>query len=96
MEARKLREQRVEAERVIEALRAALADDGDELLDAAERDRVETSLNRLAETTGSGSYAEIKAAVEALEKSCEFYVERRMNVSVRKAMSGHSVDDFEN
>ncbi|MCW8943132.1 MAG: Fe-S protein assembly chaperone HscA [Sedimenticola sp.] len=95
MEARKLREQRVEAERVIEALRAALADDGDELLDDKERASVESALSRLAATTDSASHTEIKAAVEALEKSCEFYVERRMNVSVRKAMSGHSVDDFE-
>lgn len=95
MEARKLREQQVEAERVIEALVAALADDGDALLSEEERNTVESALQKLAEITRSGDHAAIKAAVEALEKSCEFYVERRMNVSVRKAMSGHSVDDFE-
>ncbi|MCW8950356.1 MAG: Fe-S protein assembly chaperone HscA, partial [Sedimenticola sp.] len=95
MEARKLREQQVEAERVIEALKAALADDGSELLNTEERDRVESALSNLAATINSDSHAKIKAAVESLEKSCEFYVERRMNASVRRAMSGHSVDDFE-
>lgn len=95
MEARKLREQQVEAERVIEALKAALADDGSELLNTEERDRVESALSNLAATIDSDSHAKIKAAVESLEKSCEFYVERRMNASVRRAMSGHSVDDFE-
>ncbi|WP_428623354.1 Fe-S protein assembly chaperone HscA [Sedimenticola sp.] len=95
MEARKLREQQVEAERVIEALTAALSDDGDELLDVEERGRVESALQALTQITRDGDQAAIKAAVEALEKTCEFYVERRMNVSVRKAMSGHSVDDFE-
>ena len=95
MEARKLREQQVEAERVIEALTAALKDDGDALLNADERSSVESALRTLAEITRNGDHAAIKSAVDALEKSCEFYVERRMNASVRKAMSGHSVDDFE-
>jgi molecular chaperone HscA len=95
MEARKLREQQVEAERVIEALTAALADDGEELLDEDERSRVESALHDLQAINSSGTFAEIKAAVASLEKRCEFYVERRMNVSVRKAMSGHSVNDFE-
>ncbi|PLX59604.1 Fe-S protein assembly chaperone HscA [Sedimenticola selenatireducens] len=95
MEARKLREQQVEAERVIEALTAALKDDGDALLNADERSSVESALRTLAEITRNGDHSAIKSAVDALEKSCEFYVERRMNASVRKAMSGHSVDDFE-
>ncbi len=95
MEARKLREQQVEAERVIEALTAALDDDGDVLLNADERSRVEAALAKLAEITRDGDHTAIKSAVEALEKSCEFYVERRMNASVSKAMSGHSIDDFE-
>jgi len=95
MEARKLREQQVEAERVIEALSAALADDGDALLSAEERATVEAALQNLSETNRNGDYGAIKAAVDALEKTCEFYVERRMNASVRKAMSGHSVEEFE-
>ncbi|MCW8906532.1 MAG: Fe-S protein assembly chaperone HscA [Sedimenticola sp.] len=95
MEARALREQQVEAERVIEALTAALADDGDELLDDSERNTVEAALGELAGVLENGDQSQIKAAIESLEKRCEFYVERRMNSSVRKAMSGHSIEDFE-
>ncbi|RMG38101.1 MAG: Fe-S protein assembly chaperone HscA [Gammaproteobacteria bacterium] len=96
MAARRLTEQKVEAARVVEALRSALATDGDELLDAAERQRVERALHDLQQTADSASDAEtIKQAIEQLEKTCEFYVERRMNSNIRKAMAGHKVDEFE-
>ncbi|MEJ1364398.1 MAG: Fe-S protein assembly chaperone HscA [Candidatus Sedimenticola sp. (ex Thyasira tokunagai)] len=94
LEARRLREQQVEAQRVIEALTSALADDGDDLLSSEERERVESSLQSLADSAGGDDHQAIKNAIGALEKSCEFYVERRMNSSVTKAMSGHSVDEF--
>lgn len=94
--ARKLAEQKVEAARVVEALRAALSSDGDELLSADERVRVDAALASLQQVAESSSDAdEIKLAIEALEKTCEFYVERRMNSGIHKAMAGHSVEDFE-
>ncbi len=96
LEARRFREQQVEAERVIEALQSALMADGDELLNREERARVDEHLAALMELTHSSSdYNAIKAGVEGVEKACEFYVERRMNASVRKAMSGHTVGEFE-
>ncbi|MET0103379.1 MAG: Fe-S protein assembly chaperone HscA [Sedimenticola sp.] len=95
MEARRLREQQVEADRVIEALQAALAEDGDALLNETERGSVEAALEQLIAVSRSDNHGEIKQGIEALEKACEFYVERRMNASVKNAMSGHSVDEFE-
>ncbi|MES9957702.1 MAG: Fe-S protein assembly chaperone HscA [Sedimenticola sp.] len=95
MEARRLREQQVEADRVIEALQAALAEDGDALLNETERGSVEAALEQLVAVSRSDNHGEIKQGIEALEKACEFYVERRMNASVKNAMSGHSVDEFE-
>jgi molecular chaperone HscA len=95
LESRRLREQQVEAERVIEALRSALEADGDALLNPDERETVESSLARLVEISTSDDHIQIQQGIEALEKACEFYVERRMNASVTKAMSGHSVDEFE-
>ena len=92
---RRLREQQVEAQRVIEALSAALADDGDQLLELQERAGIDAALARLVEITRLDDEKAIKSEVKALEKHCEFYVERRMNSNVRKAMSGHSVDEFE-
>ncbi len=96
MAARRLAEQKVEAARVIEALEAALAADGAQLLDEEERQRIEQALQALRDTAQhSDDDQAIKAAIEALEKTCEFYVERRMNSNIRKAMAGHKVDEFE-
>ena len=95
MDARRLREQQVEAERVIEALGSALADDGDELLNPQERRQIEKALADLMEIARGDDQKAIKRGVEALEESCGFYVERRMNANVSKAMSGHNVEEFE-
>jgi molecular chaperone HscA len=93
-DARRLREEQVEAGRVLEALRAALAADGDELLDAQERRAIETAAQAL-ETARSGTdYRVIKAAIAAVEQASSGYVERRMNTSISKAMAGHAVDEF--
>jgi molecular chaperone HscA len=95
MDLRRLVEERVEAQRVIEALNAALAGDGDELLSAAERADLEQALERLSVTArDSQDPGEVEAAIRQLEKDCEFYVERRMNSGIRKAMAGHRVDEF--
>jgi molecular chaperone HscA len=95
MSARKLAEERVEASRVIEALRAALDADGETLMNPQERARVEILLVSLTETAAGNDVAAINAAVKALEAGCEFYVERRMNASIHKAMAGRAVKDFE-
>jgi len=93
--ARRLREQQVEARRAIEALRAALASDGDVLLSGNERDRVEAALLHLERIAGGHDPEAIKGAVEELEKACDFYVERRMNRSIQAAMAGHKIEEFE-
>ncbi len=95
MDTRRLVEEKVEAQRVIEALNAALAADAEELLSSDELEGVRQSLSRLAQTAESSTdAAAVQAAIKQLEKDCEFYVERRMNSNIRKAMAGHRVDDF--
>ncbi|MEJ2321771.1 MAG: Fe-S protein assembly chaperone HscA [Gammaproteobacteria bacterium] len=95
MEARKLREQQVEGERVIEALAAALAADGHELLNDEERARIDQALDDFRKLVAGTDASAIEAGIGALEKRCEFYVERRMNANIRKAMAGHSVNEFQ-
>lgn len=96
MAARALAEQRVEAARAIEALTAALASDGEQLLDVEERQVVDQALQRLQQLLeDSTEDKEIKIGIEALESACAFYVERRMNSGIREAMAGHKVDEFE-
>lgn len=94
MELRRLCEEQVEADRVLEALRAALADDADRLLTAAERVAIETAARRLTEARNGTEYRAIKAAIQAVEQASSDYVARRMNESIRKAMAGHRVDEF--
>jgi molecular chaperone HscA len=95
LEARRLAEQRVEAQRVIEALRAALEQDAEQLLNAAERARIEDALGELVRVGEGDDAAAIKQAVRDLEAACEFYVERRMNAGIHQAMAGRKVEDFE-
>jgi molecular chaperone HscA len=95
MVARQLREEQVEAERAIEALHAALASDGEVLLAAAERVPIDAALQALAAAVRGDDVALIRRARESLEKTCEPYVERRMNASIRRAMAGHKVEEFE-
>jgi molecular chaperone HscA len=92
--ARSLREQQVEADRTIEALESALADDGARLLDDDERRLVESALAELRDIARADDRLVIKQGIEKLERVCGFYVERRMNQSIQQAMSGHKVDEF--
>ena len=95
MEARRLREQQVEADRAIEALQAALAKDGDLYLSTEERGVIDQALQDLLNKRQGTDSAAIKSALDGLEKACAGYVERRMNSSIQEAMSGHRVTDFE-
>ncbi|ACL73135.1 2-alkenal reductase [Thioalkalivibrio sulfidiphilus HL-EbGr7] len=95
MEARRLREQQVEADRVIEALDAALAADGEALLEAAERQAIDAARERLVAARADGDAETIKRAIQGVEKAGEDFVARRMNQSIRKAMAGHRVEEFE-
>jgi molecular chaperone HscA len=89
--ARKLREARVEAERMVLATRAALAADA-ALLDPAERRDIE-ALTARAETLARGDDADaIDAAVKALAEGTEAFAARRMNQGIRQALAGRSID----
>ncbi len=95
MDERRLREEQVEARRVLEALRAALRQDSETLLTVEEQAQIDTALQLLQAALNVPDAVALKAARDALEKRCEFYVERRMNQSVRQAMAGKAIQDFE-
>ena len=94
LDARRLREQQVEASRVIEALTAALAADGNVLLDATERSQVEAALAELRRVVAGNDADAVRRGILALEQACGFYVERRMNKGIQAAMAGQRVDEF--
>lgn len=92
MQARKLREEQVEAKRLLESTASALTQDGD-LLSPEEQ----AEIDRLARAVGSainGTDADvIHKAVEALSKGTEAFAERRMDRSICAALAGRSVND---
>jgi molecular chaperone HscA len=96
MEARKLREQHVEADRTLEALDAAIANDGDDLLSDNEKKTLLEARTVLVTTKASGTTETIEAAIKAMEKAAIFYVERRMDGNIRAAMSGKDINKFKN
>ncbi|SIQ56452.1 Fe-S protein assembly chaperone HscA [Marinobacterium stanieri] len=94
LEARNLREQQVEAERIIAALRGAMASDGD-LLSADEVAHLEQAIAKLAALLEQADYRQIEAGIEELAKASDFFASRRMDQSISQALSGHAIDEIE-
>jgi len=91
---RKLREQQVDADRLMEAVRGALAVDS-ALLNAAERDGIERGLNELQAARAGDDDARIKQAIKALDQATQTFAQRRMDENIRKALAGHKLDEFD-
>jgi molecular chaperone HscA len=93
--ARMLREAVVDAQRLIEAIQAALAEDGDTLLSADERQQIQTHIDALrALCQGTDSQA-VKQASDALNHATEDFAAKRMDASVQKALAGKNLDSLE-
>lgn len=91
---RKLQEQRVEARRLAESLKASLQQDSD-LLTVDERQLLELLVqNLMVQETEINSQA-IAAAVERASRDSEFFAARRMNRAVRQALTGRHINDIE-
>ncbi|OKY25695.1 Fe-S protein assembly chaperone HscA [Thalassotalea sp. PP2-459] len=93
MQARMLKEQQVEAARVIESVNAALAADS-HLLSADEVAAIEKVLAELAKVSQDQSADAIEAVIEKVNVKTAAFAERRMDASINKALSGHTVDDL--
>ncbi|KKO47091.1 chaperone protein HscA [Arsukibacterium ikkense] len=92
MQRRLLREQQVEADRVLEAVTAALHNDSG-LLNDAELTEIRAALARLAEVRQQADTAAIKAAIEQTNTLTDDFAARRMDKSIRLALQGHKVDE---
>jgi molecular chaperone HscA len=91
--ARTLRENQIEADRVIEAVRAALAAD-EALLRASEREAIDACMTGIARARAGVDHLAIKKAIEALDRATQAFAARRMDVAIKKAMAGHRLDEF--
>jgi molecular chaperone HscA len=92
MQLRALREEQVEAERIVLATQAALDADS-ELLSEEERADIRKLLEDVRAKAQGDDHDAIKSAVEALAQGTEDFAARRMDRSVRIALAGKKLDE---
>ena len=89
--ARALAEAVVEADRIVAATQAALAVDAD-LLDAAERARIDDALADVCRLRTGDDRAALTGAVSTLNDATSVFAARRMDRGVARALTGKRVD----
>jgi len=93
MYARALNEQIVDAQGLIAATRAAMAEDG-ALLNETETAAIETSIAALEKLMAGPDHQAIKRGIEALNAVTTEFAQRRMDQNVRRAMAGQKLETF--
>lgn len=94
MHARAVREQQVEADRVIEATTHALEQDAD-LLNVEERAGIDAAIAELRQLASGDDPRAIKKGIEALARVTDEFAARRMDKSIRTALAGQKVDEIQ-
>ncbi len=89
---RMLREQQVDAAQLIESVQAALSADAD-LLTAAEQTRIEQQLQATQRSATGDDVEAIRLAIKALSAATDDFAAKRMDRSIRAALTGRSLDD---
>lgn len=93
--ARSLREHQVEAEGMAFATEAALKADGKTLLTEEEQKVIGTAIIELRRIAANGNLRELQCEIQHVSKLSESFATRRMDKSVREALAGHAIDEFE-
>ncbi len=91
---RNLQVERVEAERILAATRAAMEADP-ELLDDDVRAATEAAMAELERLAAGDDHVAIRNAVEALDHASKPFAEKRMNRAIAAAMEGRTIADVE-
>jgi molecular chaperone HscA len=92
--ARALREQVVEAQRILSATESALASDA-ALLAPGEAERIGGAMQALAAATRGTDHHAIQSRIEELDHASRDFAGRRMDASIQKALAGQDVSDVE-
>ncbi|HEX7450958.1 MAG TPA: Fe-S protein assembly chaperone HscA, partial [Polyangiaceae bacterium] len=94
-ELRRLRDAQVEATRILLATDKALASDAD-LLDGAERARIEKALAAVRQAASSATQASaVEGAISALDDATHDWAGRRMNRAIKQAIAGKNLGSVE-
>ena len=94
MNLRRLNESIVEGKRVVYALEQALNNDGKDLLSNEEYQSIIDKLDILKSSISGDNSDLIEHGIKEVEKQSEFYVERRMNSSIKSLIAGKGIDDI--
>jgi molecular chaperone HscA len=93
VQARALREELVDAKRLVEAVEAALEDK--HLLDEDELDVIHRKLLALKDLIETAKDTQLlRRSVESLSKATDDFAARRMNESIKKALSGKKIEEI--
>ena len=90
---RALKESQVDARRLLEAVRAALATDAD-LLSPDELSRVESDIVKLESVAPGDNRRQIMLAMDDLEADTKDFAARRMDKSIRRAFAGRNINEL--
>ncbi len=93
--ARVLREQQVDAQRLIEAVEAALEADGERLLDAEEREVIELQVQELRDLLTGSDGAVIERQTKRLSQVTDAFAARRLDSTVKAALAGRNLNEIE-
>lgn len=91
MHARQLREQQVEALRLVESVEAALSKDS-ALLNADELQAIKAALLQLRELANTERLRDIEQGISDLSHATEDFAARRMDAGIRQALTGKTID----
>ena len=93
--ARVLREQQVDAQRLIEAVEGALEVDGERLLDAEERAVIELQVQELRELLAGNDGLAIERQTKRLSQVTDAFAARRLDSTVKAALAGRNLNEIE-
>jgi molecular chaperone HscA len=91
---RLLTEQRIEADRIAQAVRGAIASTP-ELLTEADRARIDAALDQLEQARAGQNHHAIRTAIEAVDLASKDFAGRRMNRAIEEGLRGRSVNQIE-
>jgi molecular chaperone HscA len=94
-DARSLREQRVEADQLLQALSGALLADGEQLLSEQEQTGLLASMEQLQQLRDAGTTAAIEAQIDVVGKASEDFAARRMDASIKQALAGKKLNELD-
>ena len=93
--ARVLREQQVDAQRLLEAVEAALLVDGERLLEADERLAIDAQIEQLRDLMAGSDGLAIEQQTKRLTQVTDAFAARRLDATVKAALAGRSLDEIE-